>query len=54
MGNPSQSYELSEREIASLHNENSGSVYHRINTIRARCFDAAVLRAMPWEKKSEF
>lgn len=35
-----QGYEMSEREIADIHNENTGNRYHRMNTIRARAFDA--------------
>ena len=34
--------ELGDRVIAALYEENSGNIYHRMNIVRGRAFDALV------------
>lgn len=38
--------EIGERAIAALWEENSGSIYHRINVVRGRAMDAVFARVL--------
>lgn len=38
--------EIGERAIAAIYEENSGSVYHRINVVRGRAMDAVFARVL--------